>query len=170
MAERGNSVRSPLRKWLGIGVLLAGVLLFSYLSGRSFQYQPSSCGCGSHSAQVEPSEPTDKTPAQGVDENAAGKAGTPRLVDLGSDTCVPCKMMKPVLEELTAEYKGNLSVDFVNVSKNRDAVGKYKIRAIPTQIFFDREGKEFFRHQGFYSKDEILAKFKEHGLGMSRGG
>ena len=86
----------------------------------------------------------------------------PRLLDLGSTTCIPCKMMTPILEQLGKEYKGKLKVEFIDVKQNRSAVEKYKIQSIPTQIFYDANGKEFYRHIGFFPKEDILAKFKEH--------
>ena len=92
----------------------------------------------------------------------------PRLVDLGAEKCVPCKMMAPILKQLAREYKGKLKVEFIDVWKNRPAVGKYKIKSIPTQIFYDRKGKEFSRHEGFISKEDILAKFKAHGIKLAK--
>jgi thioredoxin 1 len=93
--------------------------------------------------------------------------GVPRLVDLGSVTCIPCKMMMPVLEELKKEYAGRLSVEFYDVVQNPDAATKYGIKLIPTQIFYDASGKELFRHEGFFAKDDILAKWKELGVNLS---
>ena len=87
----------------------------------------------------------------------------PRLVDLGADKCIPCKMMAPILEELKEEYAGRLKVEFIDVWKNPDAGKKYGIKLIPTQIFYDPEGKELFRHEGFFSKEDILDKWKESG-------
>lgn len=92
----------------------------------------------------------------------------PRLLDLGSDKCVPCKMMIPVLNDLSKEYKGKLKVEMIDVWKNRKAGEKYKVQSIPTQIFFDQKGKEFYRHVGFIPKDEILTKFKQHGIKLTK--
>jgi thioredoxin 1 len=89
--------------------------------------------------------------------------GLPRLLDLGADKCVPCKLMVPVLEELKKEYAGKLHVEFIDVWKDPDAGKKYGVEIIPTQIFFDPEGKELFRHSGFFGKADILAKWKELG-------
>lgn len=94
-------------------------------------------------------------------------AGRPRLVDLGAQNCVPCRMMAPVLEDLRREYAGVMDVVFIDVWKDPDAGTPYGIRAIPTQIFFDREGRELFRHEGFIAKEDILAKWK--GLGYDFG-
>ena len=88
----------------------------------------------------------------------------PRLVDLGADKCIPCKMMAPIFEELKTEYAGRLKVDFIDVWENPDAGKGYGIRIIPTQIFYDSSGKELFRHEGFFSKADILAKWKELGI------
>jgi thioredoxin 1 len=92
----------------------------------------------------------------------------PRLVDLGADKCIPCKMMAPILEELKKEYAEIFNVEFIDVWKNPDAGNKYGIRLIPTQIFFDTSGKELFRHEGFFGKDDILAKWKELGIELAQ--
>ncbi|MBE3123243.1 MAG: thioredoxin family protein [Planctomycetes bacterium] len=94
-------------------------------------------------------------------------AGLPRLVDLGSTTCIPCKMMAPVLEGLKKEYEGRLQVEFIDVMVNPDAAGPYKIKLIPTQVFFDASGQERFRHEGFFAKQDILAKWKELGVDLA---
>ena len=90
----------------------------------------------------------------------------PRLLDLGADKCIPCKMMAPILEELKTTYKGKLTVDFIDVWKNPYEANKYKISIIPTQIFYDASGKELFRHEGFFAKEDILAKWKEFGVDL----
>jgi thioredoxin 1 len=94
--------------------------------------------------------------------------GLPRLVDLGADKCIPCKMMAPILEELKTEYAGQLQVDFFDVWKDPSAAEHYGVKIIPTQIFYDPDGKELFRHVGFFSKDDILAKWKELGVTLPK--
>jgi len=88
----------------------------------------------------------------------------PRLVDLGADKCIPCKMMAPILEELKKEYAGKFEVQFIDVWKNPSAGEEYGVQMIPTQIFFDASGTERFRHTGFFGKEDILAKWKELGV------
>lgn len=116
-----------------------------------------------------------RTPAVSQTENpnessAAEKASQlPLLLDLGADKCIPCKMMKPILEELKQVYKEQFQVTFIDVWENPDQARKYNIRMIPTQIFFDAEGKELFRHEGFYSKEDILNKWKELGIEIEKG-
>ena len=92
----------------------------------------------------------------------------PRLVDLGADKCIPCKMMAPILEELRSDYKGRLEVIFIDVWKNPQEGPRYKIRVIPTQIFFNASGKELFRHEGFFSKEDVLAKWKVFGFDFDK--
>jgi thioredoxin 1 len=93
-------------------------------------------------------------------------AKLPKLLDLGATKCIPCKMMAPILEELKKEYAGRMNVEFIDVWENREAGKPYDIEMIPTQIFFDAGGKELFRHEGFYGKEDILAKWKELGVAI----
>ena len=103
----------------------------------------------------------------GVSAQAEAAKSLPRLLDLGAKKCIPCKQMVPVLEALTTEYAGRLDVVFIDVWENRAASKEYGIRLIPTQIFYDASGKELFRHEGYWSKEAILAKFEELGVGLS---
>ncbi len=103
-------------------------------------------------------------PAAGAGREAAVQNHAkplPRLVDVGADKCIPCIMMAPVLEELKKEYAGVLEVEFVDAWKNPSEARKYKVRGIPTQIFYDASGKELGRHLGFISKEDILKAFEE---------
>jgi thioredoxin 1 len=92
----------------------------------------------------------------------------PRLVDLGASECIPCKMMKPILEELTKEYEGRMRVEFIDVWKNPNEAKAHRVQTIPTQIFYDASGEEQFRHEGFFSKAEILDKWTELGILFER--
>jgi thioredoxin 1 len=108
--------------------------------------------------------------SQAAGDAAAQKAALPRLIDLGSDQCIPCKMMAPILEELKQEYKGRMEVEVIDVRKNRAVGIDYGIRVIPTQIFVASSGDELFRHEGFISKEDILAKWRELGVDVEAGG
>lgn len=92
----------------------------------------------------------------------------PRLIDLGADKCIPCKMMAPILEQLKEEYEGTFEIDFIDVWKKPEAGRPWRIRVIPTQIFLDGSGKELFRHEGFFSKEDILMKWEELGVDVER--
>jgi thioredoxin 1 len=106
---------------------------------------------------------TVKTAPAKSDSTKTKTVKIPKLVDLGAGKCIPCKMMAPILEDLKKDYAGKLEVVFIDVWQNSSEGDKYKIRVIPTQIFFSPEGKELFRHEGFYSREDILAKWKELG-------
>ncbi len=99
-------------------------------------------------------------------EQLLGK-GLPAMVDLGSDKCIPCKMMTPILEELRDGLAGTLQVSFLDAVKYPDLLSLYGVQVIPTQIFYDATGKELFRHEGFYSKEDILAKWRELGVALT---
>jgi len=90
----------------------------------------------------------------------------PRLVDLGAGKCIPCKLMAPILEELKVEYADTFKVEFIDVWENPEEAKKYGIKLIPTQIFYDTSGKELFRHEGFFSREDILAKWQEFGVNI----
>ncbi|HOX24597.1 MAG TPA: thioredoxin family protein [Candidatus Krumholzibacteria bacterium] len=94
---------------------------------------------------------------------AGVQAALPRLVDLGADKCVPCKMMAPILVELRSEYEGRFEVVFIDVWKDQTKGQEYGIRVIPTQIFFGADGRELMRHEGFFAKEDILAAWRAHG-------
>ncbi len=95
---------------------------------------------------------------------ADAQPALPRLVDLGAGKCIPCKQMKPILDDLARNYTAQFSVVFIDVWENRDEGDKYGIRMIPTQIFYGADGKELARHEGFMAKKDILAKWKELGV------
>lgn len=88
-------------------------------------------------------------------------AALPRLVDLGADRCIPCKRMAPILTALKVDYAGAVDVQFLDVWKDPSAGRTYGIRLIPTQIFFDRTGRERFRHEGFFAREEVEQIFKD---------
>jgi thioredoxin 1 len=108
---------------------------------------------------------TDDDPETAQVESAVSKdEPLPMLVDLGRGTCIPCKRMKPILEELTEEYEGKAIIEYIDLRYQPEEGRKYGIRLIPTQIFFDAEGKEVYRHEGFMDKASIVAKFREMGV------
>jgi len=86
------------------------------------------------------------------------------MVDLGAGACVPCKMMAPIMESLEKEYKGRAAIIFIDVWKNRAQGPRFGIRMIPTQIFYDKGGKEVYRHEGFLSKESIVAQLEDLGI------
>lgn len=111
-----------------------------------------------------------KTTAKPPDSNTeqdflnALKSGKPVLVDFGSNSCIPCRQMRPILQEIRDEYSGNAKVIVLDVYKHKSLAMEHKIRLIPTLTFFDSNGKEVHRHQGFMSKKLILEQFKKMGI------
>jgi len=87
--------------------------------------------------------------------------GLPTIAELGSSSCVPCKQMKPLLEELATEYKGKLNVVIIDIYDNEKLAQQYGIMAIPTQVVFDSDGDELTRHIGFWPREEIIAQITE---------
>lgn len=105
----------------------------------------------------------------------AEDAGVPRevpvkgqvtMVDIGAKECIPCKMMAPIMKELEKEYHetGKAAIFFIDVWKYRDQANRFGIRSIPTQIFYDKEGKEVMRHEGFMDKKAIVAMLQKLGV------
>jgi len=90
--------------------------------------------------------------------------GKPTLVDLGSSTCIPCREMVPVLAQVKNIYDGKVVVKFIDINEDPEETSKYDIKVIPTQIFLDKDGNQVFRHEGFFSKEEIVKVFKDMGV------
>ncbi len=126
-----------MRCCLKFPLIFAIVLLISCTSSRP-----------GTAAQVVPGIPVDNTVT---------------LVDLGAKSCIPCKMMAPILEELKKEYQGRAAVIFVDVwdKANAGKAKAFNVMTIPTQVFFDKQGKEVYRHIGFLDKDSIVSKLEE---------
>ena len=90
--------------------------------------------------------------------------GMVTMVDLGADSCIPCKMMAPIITKLEKTYRGKAAIVFIDVWKDKKPAKRFGIRAIPTQIFFDRNGKEIYRHTGFLSEADIISQLKKMGV------
>ena len=166
MEDNGSNLEEkPARSGAGIKVGIVIVLVLAvgaalYMKGQKPASPPSA------GATVLPA-PIDSANAAAPSERATPAARLPRLVDLGATKCIPCKMMAPILEELKKTYVGTLDVVFIDVWEKPDDAKQYDINLIPTQVFYDASGKERFRHEGFFSKEDILAKWKEFGVDLS---
>ena len=99
---------------------------------------------------------------EGVPE--APVPGKVTMVDLGAKKCIPCKMMAPIMEELEREYKDRAAIIFIDVWEHPGAGVKFGIQLIPTQIFYDADGKEMSRHEGFMEKAAIVAELQRLGV------
>ena len=128
-------------------VIVAGLLIFLF----SFLQFPFFSGSASSAAQAaEPQE----IPAKGV----------VTMVDLGAKKCVPCKMMMPVMEKIEKAYQGKAVIHFFDVWEDREPATRFGIQGIPTQIFFDKDAKEVYRHVGFLSEEAIVSQLAKMGV------
>ncbi|MFC1910883.1 thioredoxin family protein [Chloroflexota bacterium] len=95
--------------------------------------------------------------------NAALFSGKPTPAEFGASTYIPCKQMKPILEELAIEYKDKLNV-VIEVYEQMDLARNHRIITIPTQILFDADGKEITRHFGLWPKEQIVSQLRKMGI------
>ena len=91
-------------------------------------------------------------------------SGKPTVVDLGARTCISCKKMAPILEELAGTYRGRANVLFIDVREDSDAAKRFGIQMIPTQIYFDAKGKEIKRVIGAADRDDLIQGLTAAGL------
>lgn len=99
-------------------------------------------------------------------ESSRGKKYEITFIELGSVGCIPCRMMQPVMERLEKDFAGKVRVVFYDVwtKEGRPYAAQYGIRAIPTQVFLDRDGNEFYRHLGYFPYEEIVELLKKHSV------
>jgi len=90
--------------------------------------------------------------------------GMVTMVDVGAKACIPCKMMAPIMEKMEKVYQGKAAIIFIDVWKYREQAERFGISAIPTQIFYDANGKETYRHIGFMSEEAIVAQLQKMGV------
>jgi thioredoxin 1 len=90
--------------------------------------------------------------------------GMVTMLDLGAGKCIPCKMMEPILAKLEKDYEGRAAIVFIDIRDRTEEAERFDIRAIPTQIFFDKDGNEVYRHRGFMSEQAIVEQLKKMGV------
>ena len=100
----------------------------------------------------------------GEDFSKALKSGRPVLVDFGSNSCIPCRQLRPILQEIRKEQAGKMEVLVIDVYKYQDLASEYRIQVIPTIILFDSNAKEVFRNQGFMPKAAIMEQTRKVGV------
>jgi len=122
------------------------------------------------SAGQAPDSPPQPADGQGESDDVTSttRRALPKLVDLGSTGCIPCKMMEPILRELKEDYADVFEVHLLDVRKVPGAAKLYRVRVIPTQVFIDAGGKELYRHEGFMPREDILKKWKDLGVDIAR--
>ena len=102
--------------------------------------------------------------AQDNPVDKARASGKPSMVDFGASGCRPCELMVPILADLKKKYEGKANVFFVHVREEPVLAARYAVQSIPVQVFFDKDGKEVFRHVGFFPQAEIEKKLAEIGV------
>ena len=108
------------------------------------------------------------TPGKSKEAKAAVKSDMVLVtfVEIGAARCIPCKAMQPIMKEVAEEYKGQVKVVFHDVwtQQGKMDAEKYNIRVIPTQVFLDKDGKEYFRHEGYFPKEDLVRVLKMQGV------
>ena len=84
------------------------------------------------------------------------KSDTPVLVDYWAEWCGPCKMIAPVLDEISKDYNGKLKISKLNIDENTDTPPKYGVRGIPTLMLF-KDGNVEATKVGALSKSQLAA-------------
>ena len=90
--------------------------------------------------------------------------GMVTMIDLGAKKCIPCKMMAPILVKMEKQFEGKAAIVFIDVWKYNEQARRFGIRTIPTQIFFNEDGKEIYRHVGFMDEKAIINQLKKMGV------
>lgn len=131
-------------------------VLFAIVAGLS---------CGSRGEAAEGTSDNGSAPAA----SAASESGLPLLIDLGSTTCVPCRMMTDELAMLDSLTGDDLEIRIIDVNASPDEASDFGVRVIPTQIFLSESGEELFRHEGFISCEDMMALWMEMGYSFQTG-
>lgn len=154
-----------MKKWIRT-ILLGVVALLAVYSVIRFQFFPDT-----GEVKGVPLESVASDISKALPETGSGEVrevpvkGMVTMLDLGADSCIPCKMMAPILTKMEKKYDGKAAIIFIDVWKHREQAKRFGIRAIPTQIFFNKEGKEIYRHVGFMGESAIVKQLKKMGVG-----
>jgi thioredoxin 1 len=161
----------PWIRWTILGLVAAGIFAVAALkSEKPPEKQPEATPATAQTSAAKSGCTGDDTLACATPAEMAAAmnrpvpAVLPRMLELGSVGCIPCQKMAPIIEELKKEYAGKLSVEFYDVRQDPAPARQYGIKIIPTQIFLDAQGKEIFRHEGFFPKEEILPILAQMGV------
>ena len=99
-----------------------------------------------------------------ADFRKALTGGKPMVVDFGSNSCIPCRELRPVLQKIRKDYTGKLEVLIIDVRNTEKLASEYQIQVIPTVVFFNPAGKEVSRHQGFMSEEKVKEQLAKIGV------
>ena len=129
-----------------------------------FTFLMLSVGCNYASAQSPPAKTESKKAPDKAQTKPDGVLVT--FVEIGSVNCIPCRAMQPIMKAVEEEYKGQVKIVFHDVwtPKGKTDAAKYNIRVIPTQVFLDKGGNEYYRHEGYFPKDGVVQVIKMQGV------
>lgn len=104
-----------------------------------------------------------------ADKNNTGSEKTTykvTFIELGSVRCIPCQQMQPIMKSIQEKYSDQVKVVFYDVWTEAGApyAKKYGIEAIPTQVFLDKDGKEYYRHVGYFPEEELVKVLQQKGV------
>jgi thioredoxin 1 len=107
------------------------------------------------------SEAADKT-----GETEKAKSVKVTFIELGSVNCVPCRMMQPVMDKLEENFPNDVEVVFYDVWTEEEQfyAREYGIRVIPTQVFLDENGTEYYRNEGFFPYEKVVEVLEQKGV------
>jgi thioredoxin 1 len=119
--------------------------------------------CGQNTSQGGKVKTPGRVPTNTKDSEKKYKV---TFIELGSVRCIPCQQMQPVMKSIEAKYGKEVKVDFHNVwtDAGKPYGVKYSIDAIPTQVFLDETGKEYYRHVGFFPEEELVKVLQQKGV------
>jgi thioredoxin 1 len=139
-----------MRKRQAVGLAVASLVVFALMIGIVALHHQQTRQSASSAVQT--------------GTTTAATKPLPRMLDFGEPNCQACLKMAPALEELTRQLEGKVAIEFVDITKNEQYIQKYDLVAVPTQIFFDAQGKQVGRHEGVLTKDQALAQLRKLGL------
>jgi len=119
--------------------------------------------CGQNTSKDENTNPQGKIITESKD---SGKKYKVTFIELGSVKCIPCQQMQPVMKAIETKYGKDVKVDFHDVwtDAGKPFGVKYGIEAIPTQVFLDETGKEYYRHVGYFPEEELVKILQMKGV------
>ncbi|MGC8491542.1 MAG: thioredoxin family protein [Syntrophobacteraceae bacterium] len=132
-----------MKRNFGISALIGTMVLVAMLFLAN-----GSCQAGEASATVP------QVPAKGM----------VTMVDLGASGCIPCMIMSHEVDSLQKKYQGKAAIYFINIRNHPEEGPKFGINVIPTQIFYDKNGKEVYRHEGVMLEGAVVAKLESLGV------
>ena len=158
-----TSIRTAIA--LIVGFAVAGALVWKLSNGEACCSQPPADPAPQTNSlnNTNAPEPPANVPIDLPAPRVHIPKSLPTLLELGSHKCIPCKAMTPILDSLRNDFADQLNIRFHDILEDPAIAREHNVRVMPTQVFLDPEGKELFRHEGFFSRDDIVAAWQRLG-------